>query len=174
LGIRQKSHPARRALLGIVPQDFSSDSAALPQGFDFGIWNAAPPDQQIDFPIGNEIIELINMCPYDLPGTYVNNRANSVVHLALPANECFVLLRHDDMTLSLRALAIDTILIEPEECRLVLVWRLVISDGDIKPTRAAEFRMRTFLDRDIARTGPAWQQAAQERAAEHQAQATQP
>ena len=70
--------------------------------------------------------------------------------------------------------AIDTILIEPEEYRLVLVWRLVISDGDIKPTRAAEFRMRTFLDRDTARTGPECQHAAQERAAEHQAQATQP
>lgn len=174
LGIRPKSHPARRVLLGTVTGDFSGASAALPQDFDFGIWNAAQPDQQIDFPIGNEIIELINLCPHDLPGTYVNDRANSVVHLTLPTNECFVLLRHDDGTLSALALTIDTILIEPEECRLVLVWRRTLSQGDIKSTRAAEFRMRTFLDRDIARISPAFQQKAWVAVGDTHVQAIQP
>lgn len=167
LGIRPKSHPARRILLGAVTQEFTSSTAVLPPDFDFAIWNAAPPDQQIDFPDGNEIIELVNLCPHDLPGTYVNNRANSVVHLTLPVNECFVLLRHEDGTLSIQPMAIDTILIEPEECRLVLVWRLVLSD-DIKPRRAAEFRMRTFLDRDAAPTRSLSQQD-HTRAVENQA-----
>jgi hypothetical protein len=120
----------------------------LPADFDFAIWNCVPPDQQIDFLHGDEIVELHNLCRPDTPGAITDPGGNTVLRVALPPHECLLLLEHDNGARVEQALAVDTVLIEPEDGRLILVWRTVLpkEDGIVLDTCA--FGMQTFAERD--------------------------
>lgn len=120
-GIRSRLHPARRALLGTVNHDFIQSGLPLPPDFDFGMWNAAQADQQIDFPESNETIELVNLCRPDAPGAAINAGRHTVLSLTLPGHRCFMLMRTADGLSSTLQLQIDTILLEPEQRSLTLV-----------------------------------------------------
>ncbi|MBV6320916.1 DUF2169 domain-containing protein [Duganella violaceipulchra] len=147
-GIRPGSHPARRAFAGTVDQTFLKGDDALPADFDFAFWNAAPPDQQTDFLHGNETFELINLCAPDTPGATLDRDGNTTLRLKLSGHECFVLVRQEDGTLFRQALALDTVLLEPEERLLTLVWRGILpKDADV-PLRRCEARMHSHEERD--------------------------
>ncbi|PHV06747.1 hypothetical protein CSQ96_12185 [Janthinobacterium sp. BJB412] len=143
-GIRGKSHPARRALLGAVDDAFVQSDAALPSNFDFGIWNAAPADQQIDFPRGDEVFELVNLCRPDTPGASVNQSGNAFLQLRLLEHECFLLVRLQSGDMFMKVLEIDTVIVEPDELSMTLVWRTSLAKVDDVVIRASEFRMRTI------------------------------
>lgn len=145
-GPRPKSHPARRALIGTIDQAFIGGGAALPPDFDFAFWNAAPPDQQTDYLLGDETLQLINLCAADTPGATVDAQGNMRLRLALPAHECFLLCRQRDGTLFRHALVIDTVLVEPERRTLTLVWRAALPQT--LALRACEARMWTHARRD--------------------------
>jgi hypothetical protein len=144
LGIRAKSHPARRALLGTVDDAFVQCDGALPANFDFGIWNAAPADQQIDFPHGDEVFELVNLCRPDTPGAGVNQLGNTFLQLKLFSHECFLLVRLQSGEMFMKVLEIDTVIVEPDELSMTLVWRTSLAKVDDVAIRASEFRMRTI------------------------------
>ncbi len=150
-GIRNIRHPARRALLGNASNAFAHTKAPLPEDFDFGIWNAAPPDQQVDTLTGGDRIELVNLCPADTPGMRQDGRSNNFFLLTLPEHECFVRLQAADGVATTRALAIDTVLIEPEDYALTLVWRMTLPKEEVADIQTCEFRMCSFSDRDGAR-----------------------
>ena len=142
-GIRAKVHPERCALLGTVDDAFIQSPQWLPDDFDFAIWNAAPPDQQIDYPRGDETIALTNLCPPGTPGATVDAQGDTVLELALLKHECFVLVRMASGEMFSHPMSIDTVLIEPDEQTLTLVWRIILSKTDNAPLRVCETRMRT-------------------------------
>lgn len=153
LNIRSKLHPDRRRLLGKVDEEFVLTNSALPIDFDFSIWNSAPEDQQTDFVTGGDVIELINLVPPGTTGSTSNSQGSSVLRLVLPKHQCFVRMdRHDGSTVD-RPLAIDTVLVEPEDHTLTLVWRAAIPSEEVVAIGTSEFRMRSFYDRDRARFG---------------------
>lgn len=169
LGVRSKLHPERRALLGTASNAFAHTRAPLPGDFDFGMWNAAPPDQQVDGLTGDDMIELVNLCPTDVPGLRLDKMGRTYLRVHLPEHECFVLLRPDEGPAMTRQLVIDTVLIEPEDYVVTLVWRATLPKEEVAHVVACEFRMRTFGDRDNARIDPAAyqeQQAQESRSAE--------
>jgi hypothetical protein len=147
-GCRAKSHPARRKLAGTVDQAFASGDDALPKNFDFAFWNAAREDQQTPFLRNDEVIELVNLCAPGTTGMTLDADGNSTLRLALLRHECFVLCRQDDGALFRQALALDTLLVEPDAHTLTLVWRGAIEKNGEAPMRACEARMHSHLERD--------------------------
>lgn len=137
-GIRAKTHPKRRALLGTVDQAFIESKAWLPEDFDFAIWNAAPEDQQTEHLQGDETIELTNLCQANTPCCTTDAQGNTHLTLTLPADECYVQIRMKDGLVAATPLAIDTVLIEPDSQTLTLVWRAVLAKRDDAPIALLE------------------------------------
>jgi len=136
-GIRSKGHPQRRKLLGTVDEQFVKSDAWLPQDFDFGIWNAAPPDQQIAYPTGKEVIELTNLCAADTPGAVRDKNGNVVLRLSLLDEPCVLLMRMHNGTMFLHPMQIDTLIVEPDTQTVSIVWRAVFAkDGMVRAVDA--------------------------------------
>lgn len=86
----------------------------LPRDFDERYYQAAPEDQQIDYPVGGEEIQLVNLSPHgrtsfklpsiDIPVEFTTNEFDRIEQMA----------------------KLDTILIEPDLNRFILVWRTSI------------------------------------------------
>jgi hypothetical protein len=136
-GIRSKGHPQRRVLLGKVDDAFIKSDAWLPQDFDFAVWNAAPLDQQIDFPSGKEVIELTNLCAPDTPGATRDKNGNTILRLTLLDEPCVLLMRMHNGTMFFHPMQIDTVIVEPEAQTVSIVWRAVFGkDGMVRAVDA--------------------------------------
>jgi hypothetical protein len=86
----------------------------LPADFDPRYYQAAPQDQQIPYPQGNETVTLINLTP------------QGKTRFRLPDAEMPVLFsrrRADDVSLNA---PLDTIVIHPDAGRVTLTWRASI------------------------------------------------
>lgn len=151
LGARPKSHPQRRRLAGTVDDAFAASDRALPDDFDFAIWNAAAPDQQTGFLQGGEVIELTNLCPASTPGSTCSVDGHTILTLTLPPSECYLLIRLDSGEMFASSMAIDSVIVEPDSRRLSLVWRKILARTDEVPVRAAEAMTRTHEERDTQR-----------------------
>ncbi len=139
LGIRPKTHPERAKLVGTIDQAFIESEAWLPDDFDFAIWNAAWPDQQTDYLIGNEIIELTNLCAPGTPGAVRDQQGNTRLKLQLPGDLPFVLVRYEQGQIGELSTQLDTLIIDPEQRRLSCVWRATL---DVEPeVRVLEARL---------------------------------
>jgi hypothetical protein len=120
-GALSRTWPQRRYMGGTFDVTWAKDkSPLLPDDFDNQFNQCAPADQQIEYPKGGEIVELNNLAPvgkivFELPST------NIVLSVAL------------QQKLNLIACPnCDTIIIEPDERRLIMVWRYRIPDFPIK------------------------------------------
>jgi len=151
LGVRPKSHPLRRALMGTIDAAFIQSGQALPSDFDFAIWNAAPPDQQTGFLAGDEVIELTNLSAHDGVGAVRDPSGNTVLRLALSGHLCYALVRLDDGGFLELPLSVDTVLVEPESHTLTLVWRAVMGIDPDVPIRRCELRMRMLQEQAAMR-----------------------
>jgi hypothetical protein len=101
----------------------------LPKDFNFSYWNAAPADQQIDYPQGDEIIELSNLVPHDTPGSQVDAKGNTTLKIALPGHRAFVLAHFQNSALYPLRTIIDTLRLDldhPEGPRLTCLWRTLV------------------------------------------------
>ncbi|MCE3602764.1 DUF2169 domain-containing protein [Massilia sp. P8910] len=125
LGIRAKVHPHRRRLGGTIDKKFIEGNAALPDDFDFNVWNAAPVDQQTELLCGDEIIELINLCAPGSPGAKQDRAGNTSLRLQLPGHTGVLLMRMHNGSMFFDAMKIDTLVIEPEQRIVNVVWRAV-------------------------------------------------
>lgn len=84
----------------------------LPDDFDFHYFQAAPPDQTMPYPAGGEPIALVNL-----------SREGRLVS-ELPRTKVFVtFLRKKGRVVEVAA-NLDTVLIEPDDNRLCLTWRV--------------------------------------------------
>ena len=138
LGIRPKGHPRRASLAGTVNSDFIESSKLLPEDFDFAVWNAAWPDQQINQLKGNEEIELINLCANNTPGAVCDQNGNTILKLKLLFQTAQVLVRLRTGEVFLHDMRIDTLLIEPDLKTVSMIWRVVLPRLEDAPIRALE------------------------------------
>ncbi len=137
LGVRAKAHPERRTLCGTIDQRFAESAAWLPEDFDFGVWNAAPPDQQTEFLKGDEWVELTNLCAPNSQGARKNNAGDTVLPLKLPGHCATLLVRMQNGTMFFHPMKIDTLILEPEEQKVSVIWRTVLEKtGEIRAVEA--------------------------------------
>lgn len=125
LGILDMAWTPRRHLAGTVDQAWAESGRLLPGDFDFAIWNGAPPDQQPPGLLGDEVLELTNLCPPDTPGLE-QGPGGSVLRLELPGHLPYVLVHYAEGSLAPVPLDLDTLQLDPERRSLVLVWRAVL------------------------------------------------
>jgi hypothetical protein len=112
----------RRALAGTYDERWQTQRApALPGDFDYGYFNGAPPDQQVaGYLRGDETLWAENLHPelarlsVRLPGVRIRGFFEAAEDLA------------DDKVVGLRELRLrlDTVWLDMEALRLVLVWRV--------------------------------------------------
>lgn len=139
LGVRPKGHPARAKLVGTIDQEFIESDAALPKDFDFAVWNAAWPDQQVDALSGDERIRLVNLCSPETPGVTRDMQGNAVLTLTLPGHLPFLLVRFENGAIGELGARLDTLLIDPDKREVSCVWRATIGKQPL--VRAVEARM---------------------------------
>lgn len=138
LGVRPKSHPGRARLVGPLDAAFLRGETALPADFDFAVWNAAWPDQQVDALRGDELVELTNLCSPTAAGARSNAQGRTVLRLKLPGHVAQLLVRLRTGEVFAHAMRPDTLIVEPELRQVSLVWRAVLAKIDDVPVRALE------------------------------------
>ncbi|MGF1945415.1 DUF2169 domain-containing protein, partial [Enterococcus casseliflavus] len=107
-------------------EKFIRSGAPLPEDFDFAVWNAAWPDQQVDALQGDETIELTNLCRREMPGVMEDEQGNSVLKLSMPQYQAYVLVRFESGQLAPMALSTDTLILEPDARTVAMVLRAVL------------------------------------------------
>jgi hypothetical protein len=145
-GILAKAWAPRRRHLGTVDAAWVQGGRPLPEDFAFAYWNAAPPDQQVPHLEGDETLILTNLCAPDAPGAARDAQGHTILRLDLPGHLPFLLAREEEGALVPTPMALDTVSLDVEQARLVLVWRGALA---LEPAiRVLEARM---LDRDEKR-----------------------
>jgi hypothetical protein len=109
----------------------------LPADFDEQYYQAAPPDQQLSLPLGEQTITLVNLTP--------DGRRDFVLpHLAAPVHVFPKKGHREDLTAS-----VDTIVIEPDLERVTMTWRVA------RPLQKNMFEVAQVL---VGRKGTEWWQ----------------
>jgi len=117
LGVRPRYHPDRVKFMGMV------DNVPF---IDLAFWNAAWPDQQVDALLGNEIIELTNLCAPDTPGLIRDGNGNGILRLKLPDHQPSTLARLEHGAIEEIETRLDTVIIDTEAHQVSLVWRAIL------------------------------------------------
>jgi hypothetical protein len=146
-GIVTKTSSPRAELLGTISAEFTRNFAGLPRDFDPAYWNAAPVDQQVRFLAGDETLELHNLCAPDAPGARVASNGDTLLALALLRHECFVTIIESDGLRMNVPMNLDTLIAEPDDNLLTLVWRVTVRKLDGPDDPDCEIRMWTHEDR---------------------------
>ncbi|MBP7148225.1 MAG: DUF2169 domain-containing protein [Acidobacteria bacterium] len=134
-----RSWPPRPRFAGTYDDAWLANTAPfLPRDFDDRYHQCAPPDQQIDFPVGGEKVELLNLTP------------DGRLAFTLPALEVPLEFTGADWERTIERAAVDTIVIEPDRQRLVLVGRASL------PLRRNIFDVRQVV---VGRMPAAWYRA---------------
>lgn len=91
----------------------------LPEDFDFGYWNGAPKDQQIDHPPPDLSIELTQLLsPEQAP--------SGLARFSLPGHRVFALLRPPKARPLPLPFRIDTVIVDARALRVSVVWRFSV------------------------------------------------
>ena len=88
----------------------------LPEDFDFGYWNAAPEDQQIDYPKGGERVLLVNLI-------HPNYQPSASMWFRIPKTDLHQRVRLHSGPRFTQPMVIDTVIIDLEAMQLILVHR---------------------------------------------------
>ncbi|MCO8325622.1 DUF2169 domain-containing protein (plasmid) [Burkholderia cenocepacia] len=146
-GVRPKGHPERAKLVGTIDRAFIESDAPLPADFDFAVWNAAWPDQQVDALRGDEQIELVNLCTQTTPRATSDPSGNVTLSLKLPGHLPFALVRFENGSIGELEARLDTVLIDPERREVACVWRATLAKQP--GVRVLELRMIERGDVDL-------------------------
>lgn len=138
-GIRPKGHPERANLVGTIDRAFIESDAPLPKDFDFAVWNAAWPDQQVDALRGDEQIELVNLCTPTTPRATKDAAGNIALTLNLPGHLPFALVRFENGSIGELEARLDTVLVDSEQREVSCVWRATLAKQP--GVRSLELRM---------------------------------
>jgi hypothetical protein len=110
-----RSWNPRREFAGKYDEDWlSSVFPFLPADFDERYHQAAPPDQQMNYPKGGEEVVLVNLTP------------KGRTSFRLPTVHVPVMFRLRGGQQTENDAVIDTVIIEPDEARFTLTWRASI------------------------------------------------
>ncbi|HEX4504038.1 MAG TPA: DUF2169 domain-containing protein [Scandinavium sp.] len=132
LGILARSWQPRLKKAGTYDRQWlDTRHPRLPTDFDFGYWNAAPPDQQIPYPPPGIRLELKGLHP------------RGDIQIQLPPHRAAVLLRMTDGTLIPQLMHADTLIVDTEKLTVALTWRYLIKAD--APLRVIEARYMTDI-----------------------------
>ncbi len=124
---------------GTSDQRWLDDRAPFwPDDFSYAYFQAAPPDQQIPYPVGGEQVVLRNLTP------------DGNVTFRLPSMAMPVWFVSGDLRDTRVDAAIDTVSIEPDLGRFSLAWRAAI------PMRRSCFDLEQVI---VGETSKAWQRS---------------
>lgn len=151
-GIVSKTSPPRAEKLGTVTAAFTRNFSGLPRDFDAAYWNGAPTDQQVPFLAGDETLELYNLCEPGSPGSRLASNGDTLLILPMLRHECFVTIIESDGLRMNVPMNLDTLIVEPEENLITLVWRVTVRKLDGPDDLDCEIRMWTHEDRARSQT----------------------
>ncbi|MDE9457606.1 DUF2169 family type VI secretion system accessory protein [Xenorhabdus bovienii] len=127
MGVIGRAWLPRRTLAGTYDQTWLDERHPyLPQDFDFGYWNGAPQDQQIDWPSTDITLQLTNLTP------------DGSLQTQLPGHRPFILFRMEDGALLPVLMNLDTLIIDTDAMTLELTFHLNFSID--LPVRVIEAR----------------------------------
>jgi hypothetical protein len=109
----------------------------LPADFDEQYYQSAPADQQLPIPLGEQLVTLTNLTPD-------GQRSFELPHLEAPVHVFPKKGEREDLTAS-----VDTIIIEPDEERVTMTWRVA------RPLKKNMFEIAQVL---VGRKGREWWQ----------------
>lgn len=116
-GSMNRNFPARVKFAGTYDDKWKEECFPfLPRDFDEQYFLSAPADQQIPFLKGGEVVQSINMAP---EGSFV---------FAVPQLNVPILYRFRDRE-ERPTVNLDTMIVEPDERRVILVWRTRVPLG---------------------------------------------
>ncbi len=116
LGAVGRHWQPRIALAGTYDQDWKAKRwPRLPLDFDFGYWNCAPEDQQIDYPTGGEQVVLFGLHP------------QGEMRFRLPRPELKLLLHLEAGVPLFKPLVTDTLIFDLKAFELTMVQRALVS-----------------------------------------------
>lgn len=116
LGVVGRWWQPRRMLAGTYDEEWKKSRwPGLPEDFDFQYWNAAPTDQQIDYPQGGERVVLAGLHP------------SGEVRFRLPRLQLKLLLHLEAGVPLFKPLVTDTIIFDFQTYELALVQRAVVA-----------------------------------------------
>ncbi len=113
----------------------------LPKDFDERYYQCAPADQQLPLPLGDQPVTLLNLTPD-------GRRSFTLPHFEAPVHVFPKRGPREDLTAPL-----DTLVIEPDEERLTMTWRVA------RPIRKSLFEIAQVL---VGRKGREWWQQREE------------
>ena len=103
----------------------------LPKDFDFGYWNAAPEDQQFDYPTGGEKIMLVNLI--DPSDSAKSADGSGSLWFKLPKTDLHQRIRLHAGPRLTSAMNIDTLIVDLEAMTLSLVHRATTpADAEVR------------------------------------------
>jgi hypothetical protein len=142
LGPVGKAWLPRRSKAGTYDNAWLKDQWPLPpEDFDYGYWNCAPTDQQIEYPTPGAEIRLVNLWPPLQEGQKLppGNSQTEVWRGKLPMHQLFVLWRLNSGPMLTKDAMLDTLVVDLQAQRIDAVYRSVMSaQADV---RAAETRL---------------------------------
>lgn len=107
----------RRQKAGVYDQAWKETRwPKLPLDFDFGYWNCAPEDQQIDYPLGGEELVLAGL-----------TAGQQTWRAKLPQEHPFIRVRLHAGPILPRAMYQDTLVLNLKEMTLSSIWRMTIA-----------------------------------------------
>lgn len=134
-----RNFEARVRFAGKYDQEWLDHRAPFwPDDFDYRYFQAAPLDQQIDYPVGGEQVVLHNLGPTGL------------IRFALPKVRVpviFIPQKGEDVQMDA---VIDTLVLEPDEGRFAITWRAAL------PLRQNCFEIKQMIAGEMPR---AWHRA---------------
>jgi hypothetical protein len=108
----------RREKAGTYDQEWQETRwPRLPKDFDFGYWNCAPEDQQIDYPKGGEDVVLSGFRPEE----------NQPLHCQLPQPHLHSVLRMHSGPIVALPMRLDTLVLNMKDMTLSCVYRIQIA-----------------------------------------------
>lgn len=144
LGPVGKAWLPRRSKAGTYDNAWLKDQWPLPpEDFDYGYWNCAPEDQQIDYPTPGAEISLVNLWPPLAEGQKppAGNAKTEIWRGRLPMHQLFLLWRLHSGPMLTKDAMLDTLVVDLQAQRIDAVYRSVMSaKADV---RAVETRMET-------------------------------
>lgn len=136
-GVCPNSHLSRQQFIGELSDAYFNDKQTLPDGFDFRVYNCAYPDQQISYMHGDEVIELTNLCHSNTKASKRIKNGDTKLTLYLPKDMLYleIVSERDDMPDTELPLKLDTLVIQPDDEKINLVWRAMLPK-DYQPKEA--------------------------------------
>lgn len=131
LGVIAKPWQPRLARAGTFDDRWLAERwPNMPEDFDMAYWNGAHPDMQCAYLFGGEVVELWNLVPSSAPGVTLEG-GRHLCRFTVPDVGVAARVTNTSGEKAWGALAIDTLIVDLEEMRLSLVWRIVVPAGRV-------------------------------------------